>query len=128
MVSGNKLLVDTNVVLYLLSGDKTVADLLDKKQIYLSFISELELLGYPGITSTEIQKVENFLDQCKIVDINEDIKTEAVRLKRKNRIKLPDAIIAATSVYLDMPLFTADEGFGGIEGINLILYDVSENE
>lgn len=127
-MSGNKLLVDTNVVLYLLSGDKTVADLLDKKQIYLSFISELELLGYPGITSTEIQKVENFLDQCKIVDINEDIKTEAVRLKRKNRIKLPDAIIAATSVYLDMPLFTADEGFGGIEGINLILYDVSENE
>lgn len=55
-MSGNKLLVDTNVVLYLLSGDKTVAELLDKKQIYLSFISELELLGYPGITSTEIQK------------------------------------------------------------------------
>lgn len=89
---------------YISCQDKTVADLLDKKQIYLSFISELELLGYPGITSTEIQKVENFLDQCKIVDINEDIKTVAVRLKRKNRIKLPDAVIAATSVYLDMPL------------------------
>lgn len=42
-MNGNNLLVDTNIVIYLLSGDKTIADLLDKKKIYISFITEIEL-------------------------------------------------------------------------------------
>lgn len=44
-MSGNSLLIDTNIALYLLNGDNTIAELLDGKDVYLSFISELELLG-----------------------------------------------------------------------------------
>ena len=45
-MSGNKLFIDTNIVLYLLNGDQTLAELLHEKQLYISFITELELLAY----------------------------------------------------------------------------------
>lgn len=55
-MSGTKFLLDTNVVLYLLSGDETIAELVNGKQLYISFISELELLGYGEITTLERTK------------------------------------------------------------------------
>ena len=45
--------MDTNIVLYLLSGDKTLANFLQDKQGYVSVITELELIGYPDITTRE---------------------------------------------------------------------------
>jgi predicted nucleic acid-binding protein len=55
---GNNILVDTNIILYLLSGDQTVADFLNKKHVFVSFITELELLGYVGIEPDERAIVE----------------------------------------------------------------------
>lgn len=45
-MNGNNLFLDTNIVLYLLSGDKTVADILFEKTVFISFVTELELLGF----------------------------------------------------------------------------------
>ncbi len=42
-MNGNKLLLDTNTVLYVLAGDETLASFLNGKELYLSIISELEL-------------------------------------------------------------------------------------
>ncbi|MFO8017345.1 MAG: hypothetical protein R6U96_01815 [Promethearchaeia archaeon] len=36
---------------------------------------------------------------------------------------MPDAIIAATSFYLDIPLFTSDTGFNNIPDLNLVLFE-----
>ena len=44
-MNGN-VLIDTNVSLYLLQGNENVADLLDGKRIFASFITEVEILGY----------------------------------------------------------------------------------
>ena len=52
-MNGNKLFLDTNIVLYLLNGDQTLATLLNNKQVYISIITELELLGYNGLTNEE---------------------------------------------------------------------------
>ncbi|MDT3403464.1 putative nucleic acid-binding protein [Mucilaginibacter terrae] len=42
-MNGNKLFVDTNICIYLLNDDHVVADLLNGNQIYISFITEIEL-------------------------------------------------------------------------------------
>jgi len=39
-------------------------------------------------------------------------------------IKLPDAIIAATALYLDLPLLTADKEFSKIPDVKLILLEL----
>ncbi len=49
-MNGNKLLLDTNIILYLLAGDATITGFLDGKEAYLSIITEFELIGYPEIT------------------------------------------------------------------------------
>jgi predicted nucleic acid-binding protein len=96
--------------LYLISGDETLAELLDNKTVYISFITELELLGYKEITTEELQKIEVFLASVTIIDLNSEIKKMTRGLKRNDKIKLPDAIIAATSYYMNLPLMTADKG------------------
>jgi hypothetical protein len=59
-MNGNSLLVDTNIALYLLDGDQTLAEILDGRDVYLSFITELELLGYQELKETEIPRIQDF--------------------------------------------------------------------
>jgi predicted nucleic acid-binding protein len=121
-MSGNSFVLDTNIILYLLSGNTTIAEIVDGSQCYVSFVTQLELLGYKGISDLEQQIVKNFLADCIIVDINEDIKKNTIALKQKYSIKLPDSIIAATAQFFDIPLLTADKGFSNIMDVNIALY------
>ncbi len=123
-MSGNSILIDTNIVLYLLDGDETIAQLLNGKYIYLSFVTELELLGFKDISREETNSIKQFLDDCVIVDMNEIIKETTIKLKTNNSIKLPDAIIAATAIFMNMPCLSNDKGFDKIEELHFIRYDV----
>jgi predicted nucleic acid-binding protein len=49
-MNGNRLLLDTNAVLYVLGGDETLAAFLNGKELFLSIIAELELLSYKKLT------------------------------------------------------------------------------
>ncbi len=123
-MNGNRVFADTNIILYLLSGNKKLAELLNKKIIYLSFITELELLGYEGLNKSDKIIIQNFLNECRIIGINENIKKNTIRIKQKNKIKLPDAIIAATSRFIGIPLITSDKGFKKIKDLDLNLFEI----
>ena len=122
-MSGSSLFIDTNIVLYLLNGDRTVADIIDGKTIYLSFISELELPGYSELTDEDRAHIESLLEQCIIIELNQAIKRLPIEFRRENRVKLPDAIIAATATHLSVPLTSADKGFSKLGGLQFIQYD-----
>lgn len=53
-MTGSSILLDTNIVLYLLDGDKTLIPLLEDKQLIISFITELELLSLKNIHASEL--------------------------------------------------------------------------
>jgi predicted nucleic acid-binding protein len=78
-MNGNKLFLDTNIIVYFLEGDDTLADFLNGRTIYISFITQLELLSHGRITPDEEEKIEQFLSQCIVTDINPVIKKEAIR-------------------------------------------------
>lgn len=69
-MSGNKIFIDTNIVVYLLNGDDTLATFLQGQTVYVSFITQLELLGHQGLSNDEEKKIENFLENCVVIDIN----------------------------------------------------------
>ena len=123
-MNGNSWLIDTNIALYLLKGDETIAKMLDGRTIYTSFITELELLGYPEIQRKDIPVLEEFLNDCIIVELNQPIKKLTIELKRNYKIKLPDAIIAATSMYINIPLISADKGFDRINELQFLQYEL----
>ncbi len=124
-MSGNSLFIDTNIALYLLNQDDTIAELLDGQDVYISFITELELLGYKKLTDTDRKRIESFISDCIVIDINEEIKRNVIPLRNAYSIKLPDAIVASTAIYLGLPLVTADKGFQKIEELSLIIYEVN---
>lgn len=55
------ILIDTNIALYLLGGITRIAEVLDGEVVHVSFVTELELLGYPSISRDEEKAIERFL-------------------------------------------------------------------
>ncbi len=121
-MSGNKLFVDTNIILYLLSGDTTLATLLYEKDLYISFVTQLELLGFSQLTKKSEKTIKEFIDQCTVLDINNQIKQEVIRIRKAHSFKLPDCIIMASSIYLNIPIITTDKEFKKLKELNLLYY------
>jgi predicted nucleic acid-binding protein len=82
-MSGIKYLLDTNIILYILSGNETLANHLHQKSLYASFISEIELFSFKGLTAKEEKSIRAFLSHFRIINIDETIKQEAI-LHRKH--------------------------------------------
>jgi predicted nucleic acid-binding protein len=122
-MNGINILLDTNIVLYLLNGDTVVQQYLQGKSFYVSFITELELLGYKDIKESEEKSIELFLEECAIIEVNSGIKEITKQLRRSYSLKLPDAIIAATAIFLGIPLLSADKHFGGIDDLTFVRYE-----
>jgi predicted nucleic acid-binding protein len=58
-----------------------------------------------------------------IIDINPVIKDFTIKLRKEYSLKLPDSIIAATSLYINAPLITADTDFKKVQELDLILFE-----
>ena len=124
-MSGNdRLLVDTNIFIFLLNGNSKAAQFLEGKTLFFSFVTEIELLGFPGITVKEQAVVAETLDDCIKIDLSEAISRTAIAIKQRKKTKIPDALIAATAIEFDLPLLTADVGFEDIQGLTTILFKI----
>ena len=110
------ILLDTNIVLYLLGG--RLADPLLSGRYFVSVITEIELLSYPSLNSDEERQIRNFLSEITVVGIDSNIKELAITLRKNYRLRLPDAIIVATAKSLDAILFTNDLGLTNLTEIN----------
>ena len=122
-MSGNRLLLDTNTVLYLLAGDKTLAEFLNGKKLYISIITEIELLAFKDITAKDMIILKTFIDELQVEYINDEIKRITIEIRKSTKLKLPDCIIAATSVALGIPLFSADKALKTVRNLDLIIYE-----
>jgi hypothetical protein len=106
-------LLDTNAIIYLISG-RLVLPLPDG-QYSVSIITEIELLSFPGLSAEEEQKIRDLLFLLNRVQLTDAVRDETIRLRRKNRLKLPDAIIAASAMIDDAVLLTNDHAFSSID-------------
>ncbi|MEQ9669970.1 type II toxin-antitoxin system VapC family toxin [Coleofasciculus sp. G2-EDA-02] len=102
----NLILLDTNVVLYFLGGRLT--NPLPSGQYFVSVITEIELLSYPSLSSDEEVQIRDFLAKITVVELESNIKDLAITFRKQYRLRLPDAIIAATAQFLNARLFTND--------------------
>lgn len=115
-MSGIKCVLDTNFVLGLLrSEERTLAWIrregVDASECAYSAITRMELLGFGGITASEDRLIRERLAMFSYVALSGEVEDEAIRIRRANKIGLPDAIIAATALLLDARVLTHDEQF-----------------
>jgi predicted nucleic acid-binding protein len=122
-MSGIDFVADTNILLYTLEGHSGIESLLHYS-FAVSVISEIELLGKHEITSEETRIITELLSDCSLIELNNPIKNRAIQLRQKQKIKLPDALIAATAIELQIPLVTADKRLERIEGLNCLIIEL----
>ncbi len=122
-MNGISIVSDTNPLIYLLNGSKKAANYLDGKQIWISVISELKLFGKKGLTKVEMREIDSLIDNCFVAELNTGIKSITKNLLQSVSIKLPDAIVAATAIYLDLPLLTFDSDFARVPRLKLFILE-----
>ena len=84
----------------------------------MSVVTEIELLSYPNLTPVVEVEIRDFLAQIIVVDINYHIKELAIALRKSYRLKLPDAIVAATAQSENAELFTNDTKLTNLTAVN----------
>ena len=111
---GQPTLLDTNIFIYLTKGGLDEPTLLRLRSatssgFNLSVISKIELLGYAFPTIEEKEQAESFIKASTIFALNDDIVDKTIELRKARKIKLPDAIIAATAIVHNMILISRND-------------------
>lgn len=65
--------------------------------------------------------IRDFLEHVVTIEMESDIRELAIKIRRKSKTKLPDAVIAATAIKYDLPLFTMDKGFAKITELDAVI-------
>ena len=122
-MSGNKYILDTNAVIYLLNGDKQFSSMLSTARwIGISIISYVEFLAFENISDNDKSLFDEFLKKINTVNIsieNEDIINKIIDIRRKYSLKLPDSIIASTAYVNNAILITWDQKFRQVNEIEI---------
>lgn len=122
-MNGIKYVADTNCFIYLLEENPLLLPFAEEVWAF-SYITEIELLSKHDLTIQQDAIIRGMLSTCYKVNQNQAISDLTIDLKRKYYIKIPDAIIAATSISLNIPLITADKGFMNIKEIDCVILDM----
>ena len=114
-MNSERFVIDTNI--FILRVNDRLAELLPRGEIICSVITEIELLSFPALTSAEETLLRATLARVAVYGIDQNIKEEAIRLRRQSRLKLPDAIIAATALCHQAVLVTNDNELQNVPGL-----------
>lgn len=102
-----RFLLDTNVVIYLLGG--RLRHSLPQGDFGVSVITEIELLSYPALSQADEEVARGFLDEVTRHPLTDSIRDRTIALRRQYRLKLPDALIAATALDAGASLLSNDQ-------------------
>ena len=117
--------LDTNAIIYYLSGEKEIVALITEAHergeiVYVPTIVRLELLSKPDMTSSERDAILTFLATCRYVHLDIAIADIAADVRRLYRLKTPDSIIAASTLYTGSILVTRNsKDFARVENVRI---------
>ncbi|MCB0518430.1 MAG: type II toxin-antitoxin system VapC family toxin [Lewinellaceae bacterium] len=119
-------LIDSNTAIEFLgevlpaSGSRWLDNLVAKNLHHLSIINRIELLGYNGKPS-EMQAMADFVQASSVLLLAENVVLKTIEIRKQIKIKLPDAIIAATALTHNLTLVSRNTNdFKNIPGLKVI--------
>jgi toxin FitB len=118
--------LDTNAIIYYLDEDPTVVPLLEPLlgqdlAIFVSVVTELELLSHPGLAEEDMAEIQQLLTSVVIFPLESRLAQLAGALRRQYHLKTPDSVVAATALLTRTTLVTRNiRDFQGIDGLSLL--------
>jgi predicted nucleic acid-binding protein len=77
------------------------------------------LLCWKTTSEKDLTVLRDFIDDAQVLELEKDIKLKTAEIRKAHKIKLPDAIIAATALAYDFTLLTRNvKDFKHIEGLS----------
>lgn len=124
---GLKYLWDTNTVIYYLqqqfpaAAESFIDEILQDYNPAISVITEIELLCWKTDSEGDLKILKEFIKEAYVLELDSEIKQLTARIRRINRTKLPDAIIAATAISNNLTLLTRNvKDFKNVKGLSII--------
>ncbi len=120
-MSGRKLLLDSNIIIYIAKKELIPEDFIQPDDLlFVSDISFMETLGYPFKDLTEKKETEELLSIMYRLAIDELVVQKVIEIRQERKIKLPDAIIAATGLIHECIMVTRNTSdFSGLIGLSV---------
>jgi predicted nucleic acid-binding protein len=98
---------DTNILIYISKNILKITNLIPpNSSAQISVISYVEALGFSFETEMAEQYMQDICSSCQILPLSDSIIQETIIIRKRNRIKLPDAMIYATALVQNLPLLT----------------------
>jgi predicted nucleic acid-binding protein len=121
-MNGVSFLIDTNIIIYLTQKRLKISDFAKKGgNLYISSISYIETLGYSFQSQFEEKEVTEFCEMFERVFLTKEVEKQTILIRKSNKIKLPDAIIAATAMVYNLILVTHNvDDFKNIQGLKIL--------
>lgn len=124
---GIKYIWDTNTVIYYLqqqfppSAEKFMDELIGQTRPVISAITEIELLCWKSENQNDLKILQSFINDALVIELEQPIKFKTADIRKKHKVKLPDAIIAATALVYELILISRNVvDFKKIERLELI--------
>lgn len=115
------MLLDTNIVIYACQPDGAWLDpWTAHPDAAIASVTRIEALGFSGLSPEEETSILGFIHASPIYALDDVVIEQAIQLRQQKKIKLGDAIIAATAIAYNIPLVTRNEDdFKHISGLDL---------
>ena len=123
---GQRYLIDSNVIidyssLRLPKNGSDFAEQIFNTDFLISVAVKIEVLGFDHIPD-KLLAMEDFINTAILLPLDDAVTNQAILLRRMNKkLKLGDAIIAATAIEYDLTLISHNtKDFVNIKGLRLL--------
>ncbi len=122
---GKRYLLDTNAIVQLLAGNPEVAEVVGGADfLSTSVICQFGFLSFPGLSEEDAVLYSRFASRVKTFPVPADDpefanRVVAFRKSSVRKLKMPDAIVAATAAENGCAILTADDDFRGVPGLEV---------
>jgi len=87
----------------------------------ISIITFIEIFGNNKADDREIKELQKFCEIATIYNVDPNVSLITIELRKSYKIKLPDALIAATALFYNLVLITRNvSDFEKIEGLEIV--------
>jgi toxin FitB len=109
-----RFLIDTNIIIYYLNDEipanheRALLEIF-QNSFHISTITHIEVLGWHLLDGEKRAEAEEFMENAHTLFVNDAIQKKTIELKKRKRMKTPDAIIGATALVYNLTLVTRNE-------------------
>jgi hypothetical protein len=119
------MVLDTNILIAYLGGDAGVVAAVrdwfsENVTLFISAVTYAEVLALPAAGTADLAIMQMFLDSFVLIPLDRTIAEETAAIRRRHKLKFPDAAILATALYTKSILVTRDKRLHKIAGVTAL--------